>query len=44
MVIRKKIIVTGANGQLGMELQQLASSYPAFNLFSLHVIKCRLMI
>ena len=30
MVIRKKIIVTGANGQLGMELQQLASSYPAF--------------
>ncbi|MGZ8511106.1 MAG: dTDP-4-dehydrorhamnose reductase [Chitinophagaceae bacterium] len=30
MVKRKKIIVTGANGQLGMELQQLASSYPHF--------------
>lgn len=30
MVKRKKIIVTGANGQLGMELQQLASSYPFF--------------
>ena len=28
--MRKKILVTGANGQLGMELQQLASSYPAF--------------
>ena len=25
-----KILVTGANGQLGMELQQLASSYSAF--------------
>ncbi len=25
-----KILVTGANGQLGMELQQLASSYPHF--------------
>src|SRR5688500_4231623 len=30
MVMRKKIIVTGANGQLGMELQQLAPSYPLF--------------
>lgn len=30
MVMRKKIIVTGANGQLGMELQQLASSYSLF--------------
>jgi len=30
MMTRKKIIVTGANGQLGMELQQLASSYPAY--------------
>lgn len=28
--MRKKILVTGANGQLGMELQQLASSFPAF--------------
>ena len=28
--MRKKILVTGANGQLGMELQQLASSYPGF--------------
>jgi dTDP-4-dehydrorhamnose reductase len=25
-----KILVTGANGQLGMELQQLATSYPLF--------------
>lgn len=28
--MRKKILVTGANGQLGMELQQLASSHPIF--------------
>lgn len=26
----QKILVTGANGQLGSELQQLATSYPAF--------------
>lgn len=30
MIMRKKIIVTGANGQLGMELQQAAPSYPLF--------------
>jgi dTDP-4-dehydrorhamnose reductase len=30
MVMRKKILVTGANGQLGMELQQLAKAYPLF--------------
>lgn len=30
MVMRKKILVTGANGQLGLELKQLASSYPLF--------------
>ena len=30
MVMRKKILVTGANGQLGMELQQLATTYPLF--------------
>lgn len=28
--MRKKILVTGANGQLGMELQQLAKAYPLF--------------
>lgn len=28
--MRKKILVTGANGQLGMELQQLAKDYPLF--------------
>ena len=28
--MQKKILVTGANGQLGMELQQLSSSYPHF--------------
>lgn len=28
--MRKKIIVTGANGQLGMELQQLAKVYPGY--------------
>jgi dTDP-4-dehydrorhamnose reductase len=30
MVMQKKIIVTGANGQLGMELKQLESSKPLF--------------
>ena len=30
MVMRKKILVTGANGQLGMEIQQLAKTYPLF--------------
>lgn len=29
--MKKKILVTGANGQLGMELQQLAPKYPAFD-------------
>jgi len=29
--MRKKILVTGANGQLGLELKQLAPSYPAFD-------------
>ena len=29
----KKILVTGANGQLGRELQTLAASYPAFDFF-----------
>ena len=29
--MRKKIVVTGANGQLGNELQQLATSYPGFD-------------
>ena len=28
--MRKKILVTGANGQLGMELQQLSKAYPLF--------------
>jgi dTDP-4-dehydrorhamnose reductase len=28
--MQQKIVVTGANGQLGRELQQLAGSYPAF--------------
>lgn len=28
--MRKKIVVTGANGQVGRELQQLAASYPGF--------------
>ena len=28
----KKILVTGANGQLGWELSQLASSYPNYEL------------
>jgi len=30
MVMRKKILVTGANGQLGMEIQQLSKGYPLF--------------
>lgn len=29
--MREKIVVTGANGQLGRELQQLATSYPGFD-------------
>ena len=29
----KKILVTGANGQLGRELQDLAAGYPAFDFF-----------
>ena len=31
----KKILVTGANGQLGWELSQLASAYPTFNFIFL---------
>ncbi len=31
MVIKQKILVTGADGQLGMELRQLASSLPLYN-------------
>src|SRR5687768_17281751 len=31
----QKIIVTGATGQLGMELQQLAPSFPSFEFFFL---------
>ncbi len=30
MASRRKIIVTGANGQLGMEIKQLVSNYPDF--------------
>ncbi|HEX7903246.1 MAG TPA: dTDP-4-dehydrorhamnose reductase [Chitinophagaceae bacterium] len=30
MVLRKKIGVTGANGQLGMELRQLSSAWPQY--------------
>ncbi len=30
MIIRQKIAVTGANGQLGKELRQIASLYPQF--------------
>jgi dTDP-4-dehydrorhamnose reductase len=30
MVMRKKILVTGANGQLGMEIKQLSKAYPLF--------------
>ncbi len=30
MVMRQKIVVTGANGQLGRELQELAISFPEF--------------
>jgi len=29
----KKILITGANGQLGKELQRLSSNYPGFNYF-----------
>ena len=32
---KPKIIVTGANGQLGKELRELASSYPQFQFFFL---------
>ena len=31
----KKILVTGANGQLGWELSQLVSSYPAYEFIFL---------
>ena len=31
ITMANKILVTGANGQLGMELQQLAPKYPAFD-------------
>src|SRR4051812_7590806 len=30
MVVRQTILVTGSNGQLGMELQQLAFAYPQY--------------
>src|ERR1041384_5640826 len=30
MIDRLKILVTGANGQLGMELRDLAASYPQY--------------
>jgi dTDP-4-dehydrorhamnose reductase len=33
----KKILVTGANGQLGNELRELASAYPQFQFFSTDV-------
>lgn len=32
----RKILVTGANGQLGWELSQLAASYPAFEFVFMH--------
>lgn len=35
MVIRKKILVTGANGQLGKELQQLAPGFSQFEFIFL---------
>jgi len=30
-MLNKKILITGANGQLGSELRELAASYPQFN-------------
>lgn len=35
MVMRQKILVTGSNGQLGKELQQLAPGYPQFEFIFL---------
>jgi dTDP-4-dehydrorhamnose reductase len=35
MVMKKKILVTGSNGQLGKELKQLASSFPQFEFIFL---------
>jgi len=35
MVMKQKILVTGANGQLGKELKQLASSFPQFEFIFL---------
>jgi dTDP-4-dehydrorhamnose reductase len=35
MVMKKKILVTGANGQLGQELQQLAPSFPQYDFIFL---------
>ena len=31
MIMREKIIVTGANGQLGRELRELSTSYPGYD-------------
>jgi dTDP-4-dehydrorhamnose reductase len=35
MVTKQKILVTGSNGQLGKELQQIASSFPFFDFIFL---------
>ncbi len=35
MIVRQKILVTGSNGQLGKELQQLAPSFPQFEFIFL---------
>lgn len=35
MIVRQKILVTGSNGQLGKELQQLAESFPQFEFIFL---------
>lgn len=35
MIVRQKILVTGSNGQLGKELQQLAESFPQYEFIFL---------